>query len=383
VQNAQIHLCFECGTRNRVERGKEAAAKCGACGQKLYPSPERSKPEKTKPPGAVGKAQQRKSSGDKKRGWMAAAAVSVVVALGGFFLLESDFVDSDRKQAFGSDVAEIFTGTDMGDNRTNPQEMANLPTEEEFKAEMLRKYGSTETGTTSRLEPVDPWNMFRSETDQAVGTLRADSEDEDPWEALRRKYAPVEPGGSGSGRPVGSDAASARSSGKPEAPTQEEVIARVRARRAEQAAGNLRVQPDTPDEEPATPLVEQPFRHGLLWNRTGRSAIAPFEVRSRTGQLYMLKLVDAATGNDAVALLARGGQTLTLDVPVGNYRLKYCVGSTWYGEADRFGPGQSCTVADDVFEFRISGNYVEGNTVTLYTVSNGNLETRSLNPDDF
>ena len=328
MQNAQIHLCFECGTRNRVERGKEAAAKCGACGQKLYPSPERSKPEKTKPPGAVGKAQQRKSSGDKKRGWMAAAAVSVVVALGGFFLLESDFVDSDWKQAFGSDVAETSVRADTEGNFTNPQE-------------------------------------------------------EDPYAALRRKYAPVEPGGSGSGRPVGSDAASARSSGKPEAPTQEEVIARVRARRAEQAAGNLRVQPDTPDEGPATPLVEQPFRHGLLWNRTGRSAIAPFEVRSRTGQLYMLKLVDAATGNDAVALLARGGQTLTLDVPVGNYRLKYCVGSTWYGEADRFGPGQSCTVADDVFEFRISGNYVEGNTVTLYTVSNGNLETRSLNPDDF
>jgi hypothetical protein len=122
---------------------------------------------------------------------------------------------------------------------------------------------------------------------------------------------------------------------------------------------------------------------GILWNKSGRRGEAPFEIRSRAGTNYILKLVDAHTGNDAVAILVRGGSTVEVDIPIGTYNLKWCSGTIWYGEEGLFGPGQSCSTTPTAFRFWKTGTYIEGHTITLYTVTDGNMSYRRLNPSEF
>lgn len=38
---AKVHLCFDCGQKNRIPVGKEAGAKCGGCGTIMYASAEK------------------------------------------------------------------------------------------------------------------------------------------------------------------------------------------------------------------------------------------------------------------------------------------------------------------------------------------------------
>lgn len=134
---------------------------------------------------------------------------------------------------------------------------------------------------------------------------------------------------------------------------------------------------------PGPSLEPVSFYPGLLWNRTGREGEAPFEIKSSAGTNHILKLVDFTTGRDAIAVLVRGGQTLEISVPVGSYRMKWCSGSTWYGERHRFGPDESCSTTRDLFRFSNTDTYVEGHTVTLYRVADGNMSTQKLAPSAF
>lgn len=144
---------------------------------------------------------------------------------------------------------------------------------------------------------------------------------------------------------------------------------------------------EAPPERPEVPLqsnlVAQGLFAGMLWNRTGRGGEAPFQIQSSAGTNHILKLVDLSTGQDAIAILVRGGQTIDVQIPLGSYRMKWCSGTTWYGETDRFGPDESCSTTRDVFRFEQNGNYIEGHTVTLYAVSDGNMSTQSLDPSSF
>ena len=56
----------------------------------------------------------------------------------------------------------------------------------------------------------------------------------------------------------------------------------------------------------------------------------------------------------------------------------YCSGSDWYGTENKFGYNTSYCKADERFEFTSDNEYVYGHTVTLYPVSNGNLETKEI-----
>jgi len=116
---------------------------------------------------------------------------------------------------------------------------------------------------------------------------------------------------------------------------------------------------------------------------TNDECIAPFEIRAGQGSHYLVKLVRAYNDTSVLTVFVRSGTTVNIDVPLGNYEVRYAAGNTWYGYDSLFGPETSYNKANETFNFEIEGNQVSGFTITLYTVANGNLSMKKINPQDF
>lgn len=106
---------------------------------------------------------------------------------------------------------------------------------------------------------------------------------------------------------------------------------------------------------------------------------APFEIRSSAGANYLIKLVDAKTKQPVMTIFVRGGTPTEVDVPSGNFEIRYASGTKWYGDELLFGPDTSCSKANQSFSFSRGRGY----TITLYKVHNGNLSTSPMSPADF
>lgn len=143
--------------------------------------------------------------------------------------------------------------------------------------------------------------------------------------------------------------------------------------------GHVESAPSTPP-----PPVGRP-ESGVISNWTGRVPQAPLAIITSPGSDYYIKLVDVETGHDAVAIYVRGGRKTQVDVPLGNYRIKYASGETWRGFAHLFGPNEMTrySEAQSTFKFQVSGGYISGYTVELIRQSGGNLQTRSIDRSKF
>lgn len=132
------------------------------------------------------------------------------------------------------------------------------------------------------------------------------------------------------------------------------------------------------------PVVARPSS-GVLSNWTGRAPQAPLEIITSPGSDYYVKLVEIETGYDAVAIYVHGGRRVQVDVPLGNYKIKYASGEVWRGFGHLFGPDgmTSYSEAQSTFKFETSGGYVNGYTVELIRRSGGNLRTRSIDRSKF
>ncbi len=139
-----------------------------------------------------------------------------------------------------------------------------------------------------------------------------------------------------------------------------------------------------PKRVPNPPIPEQfvPV-NGDVRAFTTAKRIAPFEIKTGGGQHYLVKLVDAFTKAPVLTVFVRGGQTATVDVPLGNYEVRYTCGNSWYGYKYLFGDSGSYSKTNETFRFSQTGNQVSGYTITLYPVEHGNLQTRHIEPTEF
>ncbi|WP_125925600.1 hypothetical protein [Halomonas aestuarii] len=122
--------------------------------------------------------------------------------------------------------------------------------------------------------------------------------------------------------------------------------------------------------------------NGKVVNLTRRDAVAPFQIKTQAGQDYVIKL-KTLSERDAVIVYVHGGRTVNVDVPMGRYKLYYASGDTWYGNTHLFGPDTAYSKSDSQFNFQLQGNQYMGYTVSLYRVSNGNMNTRSIPRESF
>jgi hypothetical protein len=124
-------------------------------------------------------------------------------------------------------------------------------------------------------------------------------------------------------------------------------------------------------------------RSGEVQRYTNENGVAPLQIQSSVGDHYFVKLEDANSGRPVLAVFVRGGQNEELEVPLGTYTVKYAAGEKWYGIHHLFGPDTQFSRADQTFTFSSNGYQYTGYTITLYEVSDGNLRTTKLQPDDF
>lgn len=139
---------------------------------------------------------------------------------------------------------------------------------------------------------------------------------------------------------------------------------------------------------PTAPAVAQPvfnaspvpFSVGVV-HRT-QPGVAPFEILTRPGSNYYVKLVNTA-GQTVLAMFVEGGRRFETEAPLGSYEMRYAAGKTWYGSKHLFGPDTVYAKADSKLNFTFDGSTYNGYTIELILQAGGNLSTSSLAPANF
>lgn len=129
------------------------------------------------------------------------------------------------------------------------------------------------------------------------------------------------------------------------------------------------------------PVLPNP-KHGEIINNLSDEPIAPLQIKTSSSINYFVKLTNL-NNYKTMTVFIHGGKTLTINVPLGYYSIKYASGENWYGYNDLFGEEGSYAEADENFNFYISNNQISGYEITLYGISNGNLRTRSIDFQNF
>lgn len=123
--------------------------------------------------------------------------------------------------------------------------------------------------------------------------------------------------------------------------------------------------------------------NGQILYENGWDRVAPFSVVTRGEDNFLIKLKTSTGTQDILTFFVRAGETVEIDVPLGNYTLYYATGETWYGEDILFGESTLYYKADDLFDFYEEDGSINGWTVELYLQNNGNLSTESIVPSEF
>jgi len=123
--------------------------------------------------------------------------------------------------------------------------------------------------------------------------------------------------------------------------------------------------------------------NGALQIYTNSERIAPLEIITSNGSNYLVKLVSTYSQQPIMTVFVRGGNTISIQVPLGTYEIKYASGKKWYGYEHIFGTETGYSKADKTFTFENTGYKISGYTITLYSVHNGNLRTSKISQSEF
>lgn len=111
---------------------------------------------------------------------------------------------------------------------------------------------------------------------------------------------------------------------------------------------------------------------------------APFKITTRPSDgNYVMKIIDWNTGEFVAMYFIRRGGTLSIELPLGAYKLKFACGDKWYGEKYLFGPTTAYSYIADRMDFYVSGDYARGQEIELIPQVNGNLETPPMGAADW
>lgn len=134
------------------------------------------------------------------------------------------------------------------------------------------------------------------------------------------------------------------------------------------------------------PILNLP-ESSTFWKSYYAEVLAPFTIKTSGDSNYLIKMTEHYTGKEYIKIFVRGGESVKIKVPLGDYDIKYLSGNNWYGIDSKnnyvFGEDTSFNKADEVFSFYETDEGYSGNIVELYKSAGGNLHTSKLNPEDF
>lgn len=131
-------------------------------------------------------------------------------------------------------------------------------------------------------------------------------------------------------------------------------------------------------------LQEVPvMMNGTIDVYTNQPRVAPLEIETSGSGYYFVKLVKTGTDQTIMTIFTHAGQSVTTEVPLGSYDVKYASGENWYGYDNLFGTETVYSKANSVFSFQDTGSQISGYTITLYEVMDGNLSTSKISASDF
>lgn len=134
------------------------------------------------------------------------------------------------------------------------------------------------------------------------------------------------------------------------------------------------------EESQFTPL---PYpENGTILADSGLSRVAPLEIKTAEGLAYYVKLCDMS-GNEVLGFFVGPNTSVEVSAPLGTYELRYACGTAWYGTTPKFGESTQYYKIDTLLDFTDDGTYYNGHTITMYSVPGGNLNTESIDPEDF
>lgn len=134
----------------------------------------------------------------------------------------------------------------------------------------------------------------------------------------------------------------------------------------------------TPSQLPYNGRIVYPSSEGYP-----ESGCGVITIEASNNENYYVKLRDVHTNDVVLSFIVHAGMSVDANIPFGEYVLTYAYGNEWYGYEDLFGPDTSYAIADDTFLFEDYGDSVTWWKVELYLHYNGNLDTESLDSDEF
>lgn len=135
--------------------------------------------------------------------------------------------------------------------------------------------------------------------------------------------------------------------------------------------------------------VPMPATGDVTLYQQGHSAplVASFAIVAKSSSVnptnYLVKMVDAHTGQPVLSVFVRSGETASIRVPLGSYKANIASGEKWYGDIKLFGNGTVVQQGKTALDFYKSETAITGHTLTLAGTINGNFPTRELSVDSF
>lgn len=116
---------------------------------------------------------------------------------------------------------------------------------------------------------------------------------------------------------------------------------------------------------------------GKVFIGDGKYCYSELTIKSSSTSACYIKLKDA-NGSDAYSFFVRAGDTVTVPVPPGYYKVYFAYGKDWYGPDLLFGSDTVCEKDDDLLDFKqYTWEY------TLYPITNGNFSATPISLDEF
>lgn len=127
-------------------------------------------------------------------------------------------------------------------------------------------------------------------------------------------------------------------------------------------------------------LFERSYpRNGEILIDSTSERVSPLEVITEGDNAYVIKLFDTRDDSVELSFFIRPGSTAEVNVPIGNYIIKYATGQKWYGIDNLFGSETRYYQTKDSFNF----TYTSGWTVELIRQTGGNLDYNKIDDSEF